>query len=111
MIPTTMRPWWFDSLTDSNQEWSHSYELQITLSYLRPLFDNHTSGLTIFLNDVESCHPGRFVKALTNEKEFLPNVMCPIGCSEYCFKGKHVAWELVIQLWQSKIVSLLRVIF
>ena len=23
--------------------------------------------------------------------------MCPVGCSEYCFKGNHVAWDLVIQ--------------
>ena len=23
--------------------------------------------------------------------------MCPFGCSEYCFKGKHIAWDLVIQ--------------
>ena len=97
MIPTTMRPWWFDSLTDSNQEWSHSYARQITLTLLRPLFGNRTSSLTIFLDDVESCHPGCFVKALTNKKEFLPNVMCPFGCYEYCFKGKHVAWDLVIR--------------
>ncbi len=23
--------------------------------------------------------------------------MCPFGWSEYCFKGKHIAWDLVIQ--------------
>jgi hypothetical protein len=37
------------------------------------------------------------MKALKNEKEFLPNVMCPFGSSEYCFKDNHVAWDLVIQ--------------
>ena len=79
MIPTTMRPWWFDSLTDSSQEWSHSYARQISLTFLRPTFDDRTSGLTIFLDDLESRHPGQFVKALTNEKEFLPNAMCPFG--------------------------------
>ena len=97
MIPTTMHPWWFGSLTDSNQEWSHSYARKITLTFPRPLFEDHTSGLTIFLDDVESRHPERFVRALTNKKEFLLNVMCPFGCSEYCFKGKHIAWDLVIQ--------------
>jgi hypothetical protein len=63
----------------------------------RPLFDDSTFGLTNFLKDVESGHTGTFVKALKNEKEFLPNVMCPFGCSEYCFKGNHIAWDLVIQ--------------
>ena len=37
------------------------------------------------------------MKALKNEKDFLPNVLCPFGCSEYCFKGKHLEWDLVIQ--------------
>ncbi len=63
----------------------------------RPLFDNCIFGLTNLLKDVGSGHLGTFMKALKNEKEFLPNVMCPFGCSEYCFKGNHVAWDLVIQ--------------
>jgi hypothetical protein len=97
MIPSTMRPWWISLLIDPNQDWFHSYGQQCSLIYPRPLFDDRTSGLSNFLNDVESHHPGWFVKALKDEKEFLPNVMCPFGCSEYCFKGKHIAWDLVIQ--------------
>ncbi len=100
MIPSTMRPWWIQSLTEiaSDLDWYHAYRGQITLTSPRPLFDDRTFGLTNFLKDVESGHPGSFVKALKNEKEFLPNVMCPFGCSEYCFKGNHFAWDLVIQL-------------
>ena len=97
MIPSTMRPWWIHSLTESGQDWCHAYHRQISLTSPRPLFDDRTSGMTNFLKDVGSGHPGSFVKALKNEKEFLPNVMCPFGCSEYCFKGNHVAWDLVIQ--------------
>ena len=97
MIPSTMRPWWIHSLTESGQDWCHAYHRQISLTSPRPLFDNRTSGMTNFVKDVGSGHPGSFVKALKNEKEFLPNVMCPFGCSEYCFKGNHVAWDLVIQ--------------
>ena len=98
MIPSTMRPWWIQSITKPDQEWTHAYPVgRITLTSPRPLFDDRTLGLTNFLNDVESCNPGRFVKALKNEKDFLPNVLCPFGCSEYCFKGKHLEWDLVIQ--------------
>jgi hypothetical protein len=97
MIPSTMRPWWIHSLTETNQDWCHAYQGQISLTSPRPLFDNRTFGLTNFLKDVGSGHPGTFVKALKNEKEFLPNVMCFFGCSKYCFKGNHVAWDLVIQ--------------
>jgi hypothetical protein len=52
----------------------------------RPLFDHHTSGLSNFLNAVESCHPGQFAKALKNKKDFLLNVMCTFGCS--------LGWEI-----------------
>ncbi len=96
MIPSTMRPWWIHSLTETEQDWCHAYHRQISLTSPRPLFDDRTFGMTNFLKDVGSGHPGSFVKALKNEKEFLPNVMCPFGCSEYCFKGNHVAWDLVI---------------
>ena len=44
------------------------------------------------------------MKALTNEKDFLPNVMCPFSCSEYCFKGKHGTWDLVIQCLLLKVL-------
>jgi hypothetical protein len=40
---------------------------------------------------------GQFANALKDAKEFLPNVMCLFGCSEYCHKDKHIAWDLVIQ--------------
>jgi hypothetical protein len=106
MIPSTMHPWWIQSLTEiaSDLDWYHAYQGQITLTSPRPLFDDCTFGLTNFLKDVESGHPGTFVKALKNEKEFLPNVMCPFGCSEYCFKGNHVAWDLVIQQLPLKVL-------
>jgi hypothetical protein len=99
MIPSTMHPWWIQSLTEtaSDQDWCHAYQGKITSTSPRPLFDDRTFGLTNFLKIVESGHPGSCVKDLKNEKEFLPNVRCPFGCSEYCFKGNHVAWDLVIQ--------------
>jgi hypothetical protein len=97
MIPSTMHPWWIHSLTETEQDWCHAYRRQISLTYPRPLFDDRTLGMTNFLKDVGSGHPGSFLKALKNEKEFLPNVMCPFGCSEYCFKGNHIVWDLVIQ--------------
>jgi hypothetical protein len=97
MIPSTMRPWWIHSFSETEQDWCHAYRRQISLTSPRPLFEDRTFGRTNFLKDVGSGHPGSFMKALKNEKEFLPNVMCPFGCSEYCFKGNHIAWDLVIQ--------------
>ena len=57
MIPSTMRPWWISLLVDPNQDWFHSYGQRCSLTYPRPLFDDRTSGLSNFLNDVESHHP------------------------------------------------------
>jgi hypothetical protein len=70
MIPSTMHPWWIQSLTEiaSDLDWYHAHQGQITLTSPRPLFDDRTFGLTNFLNDVESGHPESFVKALKNEK-------------------------------------------
>ena len=98
MIPSTMCPWWIHSLTETDQDWCQFYRGHIlSLALPRPLFDDRTLGMTNFLMDVGSGHLGSLVKAWKNDKEFLPTVMCPFGCSEYCFKGNHVPWDLVIQ--------------
>jgi hypothetical protein len=51
----------------------------------------------VLLNDVETRESGLLVNAMKNETEFLPNVLCPFGCSEYCHKGSYVAWDLGLQ--------------
>ncbi len=35
--------------------------------------------------------------AMKNETEFLLNILCPFGCSEYCHKGSYIVWDLVLQ--------------
>jgi hypothetical protein len=108
MIPSTMRPWWIHSLTETDQDWCQFYRGHIiSLALPRPLFDDRTLGMTNFLMDVGSGHPGSLVKGWKNDKEFLPPVMSPFGCSEYCFKGNHVPWDLVIQHLLLKVLPLI----
>ncbi len=97
MIPSTMHPWWFPSLTQPGQDWSHVYVHQISLSLPPPIFNDCTIGLTALLNDVETHKSGLLVNAMENETEFLPKILCPFDCSEYCHKGSYVAWDLVLQ--------------
>ena len=109
MIPSTMCPWWIHSLTETDQDWCQFYRGHISLALPRPLFDDRILGMTNFLKDVGvgSGHPGSLVKGWKNDKEFLPTVMCPFGCSEYCFNGNHVPWDLVIQRLLLKVLLLL----
>ncbi len=104
MILTTIRPWWISVITNPCQQWSDLHGQHISLFHPWPKFDEPASGLTIFLNDVESGHPGQFAKPLKKEKKFLPNFLCPFGCLEYCFKGSHVAWDLVSQCLLLKVL-------
>jgi len=92
-----MRPWWIHSLTKTDEDWCQIYRGHVSLALPRPLFDDRTFGMTNFLKDVGSGHPGSLVKGWKNDKEFLPTIMCPFGCSKYCFKGDHSPWDLVIQ--------------
>jgi len=62
MIPSTMRPWWIHSLTETDQDWCQFYRGHISLALPRPLFDDRTLGMTNFLMDVGSGHPGSLVK-------------------------------------------------
>ena len=91
-----------NSNSDSNfnsEDVSHTYD-GCSISEPQPFFKDCTLEIDEFNCDIQSYDMKRLINALDPGaflSKIIPNVQCPWGCSEFCFKAAHCNLALLIQ--------------
>ena len=58
---------------------------------------DQTASLSKFEDDIDSGDLSRLIAALDNIDIMNANVLCPFGCTEFCFKAKEIDWDVILQ--------------
>ena len=91
-----MRPWWIHSISSINNHGDYIYS-ECTISNPPPMIIDRSDGLDEFERYVESGDWIQLKGAIEMETIFMPNVLCPFGCTEYCFDAGTVDIDVIIQ--------------
>ena len=117
-VPTSLRPQWIRAIRGAyNHELSdcehnrinHNRYSRCTISFPEPYFVDRSEDVKTFQEKVESRELKQLLTLLRaktkgpmppgkDEKPIMiPDVLCPWGCTEFCFEGSHCNTGLIIQ--------------
>ena len=102
IIPLTMRPLWLNSVRSICHSGPFYPFSNCTLEYPSPFFVDITPEYNKHMSNLEQGTFGGVKSAVSQESTFLPNVLCPFGCTDYCFEAKECHWDMVIQQYLIK---------
>ena len=100
-IPGSIRQYWMDAIHDIRNEADEEYYYRCTEEFPIPFFNDRTLDVKNFREVVSK----REIKSLmgllkprgSNKPIILPDVLCPWGCTEFCFEAGHSNLGLLIQ--------------
>ena len=95
-IPKEMRRYWIDAIRSVFYDNGSKVYEGCTLDEPTPYFTDRTTEIDLFWSDIKTYELKNWLKALSfdelqvgnplrKEPIMLPNVLCPWGCSEFCF--------------------------
>ncbi len=105
MICASMREYWFEAIGIIQ----HRYHGNImkpydgcTLDCPKQFFFYRTSDVDKFWNNINSLE--MLVELNSGKNSLIPDVLCPWGCTEFCFKAGHTNLGILIQHHLQKVV-------
>ena len=75
----------------NSEDLCHAYD-GCSIDEPQPFFKDRTIEIDEFNSDIQSFDLKRLMNALDSGSllsKIIPNVQCPWGCSEFCFKAAH----------------------
>ena len=105
LVPETIRPFWKNRLETFEMNGVKPYALCIEES-TPSVFDDRTDDIDFFWSSIKSYQLVSWLAAFSCKREqpiALPNVLCPWGCSEFCFRAKPYNAAIVIQHYLSEV--------
>jgi hypothetical protein len=76
-----------------------------TLDHLKPFFVDCTRDVDKFWNNINSLDLKRMLVELNSEKtSLIPDVLCPWGCTKFCFEVGHTNLGILMQHHLQKVV-------
>lgn len=103
LIPSTMRRWWVDSikLIVSRLDNDVPYK-NCTMDQPPPMFEDRTKHCQYYETTVHTGTLAEVKRMCNNQEIFMPNVLCPFGCTTYCFEATYADWTYLIQRYLLK---------
>jgi hypothetical protein len=104
MICASIRPYWVDAIGTIKKNGAFIYA-RCDIQVPEPYFVNRTLDVdkhraNIYCYDLKS-----MIAELNSAKpSLIPDVLCPWGCTEFCFQAKHFHLGLIIQHHLRKVV-------
>jgi hypothetical protein len=114
-VPLSMRGYWVEEISrqytdgtyvylnsnsnSNSEDVRHAYD-GCSIDEPEPFFKDRTLEIDEFNSDIQSFDLKRLMNALDPGSllsKIVPNVQCPWGCSEFCFKAAHCNLALLIQ--------------
>ena len=108
MICASMREYWFEAIGIIQYRYRGNiikpYD-GCTLDQPKPFFVDRTMDVDKFWNNIHSLDMKRMLVELNSEKtSLIPDVLCPWGCTEFCFEAGHTNLGILIQHHLRKVV-------
>jgi len=108
MICASMREYWFEAIGIIQYRYRGNiikpYD-GCTLDHPKPFFVDRTMDVDKFWNNIHSLDLKRMLVELNSEKtSLIPDVLCPWGCTEFCFEAGHTNLGILIQHHLRKVV-------
>jgi len=104
MICASMRPYWVNAIGTIKKNEAFIYtgcDLQIP----EPYFVDRILDVDKHQANIDCYHLKSMIAELNSVKpSLIPDVVCPWGCTEFCFQGKHFHLGLIIQHQLRKVV-------
>ena len=92
----SIRKWWIEAIKIITFNDSYPY-IDCDLTTPKSIFIDQTENLSKFKSDLNSGELSRLLTALDNEKIMNVNVLCPFGCTEFCFKAEYINLDVILQ--------------
>ena len=96
-IPVSLRPYWVDAIRDVE----NGAYAGCTLDHPPSFFKDRTADINAFNDDITEYKLPNLLHALKYDDErksiMLPDVLCPWGCTEFCFCAQPLNLGLFIQ--------------
>ncbi len=96
MVPSSMRKWWISSVHEISFLGVSPYA-HCSVSSPAPMFIDRTVDLQRFESYLDSDNLKDLDRAFRDELVFNTNVLCPFGCSHYCYDAGFADWDVIIQ--------------
>ena len=108
MICASMREYWVEAIEIIQYRYRGNiikpYD-GCTLDHPKPFFVDRTMDVDKFWNNIHSLDLKRMLVELNSEKtSLIPDVLCPWGCTEFCFEAGHTNLGILIQHHLRKVV-------
>jgi hypothetical protein len=108
MICASMREYWVEAIGIIQYRYRDNiikpYD-GCTLDHPKPFFVDRTMDVDKFWNNIHSLDLKRMLVELNLEKtSLIPDVLCPWGCTEFCFEAGHTNLGILIQHHLRKVV-------
>merc|ERR1711923_608825 len=110
LVPQSLRPNWIGAIRGRygvevmqrarNNVVNVKGFAQCSIDSPEPFFIDRTTDVKSFFDDVKSYKLKRLLHCLSAEHEkpcMIPDVLCPWGCTEFCFRARNVDLGLFIQ--------------
>ena len=109
-----MRRYWIDAIQNVFYDNGSKVYEGCTLDEPTPYFTDRTTEIDSFWSDIKTYELKNWLKALSfdelqmgnprrKEPIMLPNVLCPWGCSEFCFRAEKFNLGIIIQRHLTKV--------
>ena len=104
MICGSMRPYWVKAIAEIKKHGRFIYD-GCDVDNPESFFEDRTKDVEKFRANIDCFDLKSMVAELDSEKpSLIPDVLCPWGCTEFCFQAKHFHLGIIIQHHLRKVV-------